>query len=304
MLINTCMAIIATIAAIFGFFLNLVVLTVRFLKWKSSTFQLLLASLAFNDMALSIAFAFLAPLLYADFQWIYPQFACKLLFPSITILMSVNVGCMFVVSYERYRAVIHPFKPRFSIKKTLISLAVIWILSIGITVPNIIVLRMQHYRECRETWNDTVVPKIYSACLLVFGYVTPLVSIVTMHVLIWCRVRQSGSKISRFNAKNCVTKIKRRRNMQIVKLLVSITVAFSIFVLPTKIYYLMWDFAPNLVTEEVSRALKGYKSLYYLHVVVNPILYSLTDKEFRIDFVDVLRCKVRRRNDYSTTHTA
>ena len=294
MQITFWMGIVAAFAAVVGFLLNFLVIVVRIIKRKTmTTFQLMLCTIAFNDMVLSLLFGFISALLLHDFKWIYHPSACKVLFPTVTHFMSVNVGCMFTVSYERYRAIVHPFKRKFSMKKTIIVIIVIWVLSIGCTVPNIIALRMQPFGECRETWSDTTAPKIYSLCLLVLIYVLPLSFVIVMHVVIGVKLRKARG---RFNVQRTrETSFLRhtmKRNVQTVKLLVSITVAFSLFVLPTKLYYAVWDLAPDVITDNAASILDGYKSMYYIHVIVNPILYSLTNSQFRTDLKDVFRCRI------------
>ena len=294
MQITFWMGIVAACAAAAGFSLNLIVIAVRIVKRKTmTTFQLMLCTIAFNDMVLSVLFGFMSALMLNDFKWIYHPYACKVLFPTVTHFMSVNVGCMFTVSYERYRAIVHPFKRRFSMRRTILVIIVIWALSIGCTVPNVIALRLQPYGECRETWSDTTAPKVYSLCLLVLIYVLPLSFVIAMHVIIGVKLRKTRG---RFNAhrtqETSYLRHKMNRNLQTVKLLISITIAFSLFVLPTKLYYAVWDLAPNLITENAAAILDGYKSMYYIHVIVNPILYSLTNSQFRKDLADVFWCRI------------
>ena len=284
---------VAGCSAALGFLLNFLVILVRVIKRPTmTTFQLLLTTIAFNDMVLSLLFAFMAALMLNGFNWIYHPSACKVLFPTITVFMSVNVGCMFVVSYERYRAIVHPFQPRFSTKRNVLFIVIIWIISVGTVVPNIIALRMQSYGQCRESWGDETTPKIYSLCLIVLVYVLPLSSITIMHILIALKLRRAGNLFDAHRRGGCnFLQHKLQRNVRTVRLLVSITIAFSLFVLPTKLYYLIWDFAPDLATGKVADILDGYKSLNYIHVIINPILYSLTNLQFRKDLCDVLRCR-------------
>lgn len=296
------MFVIATFSAVLGFLLNSFVITVRIVKRRTmTTFQLLLAVIAFNDLFLSILFGLIAALMHHHFQWIYHPSACKILFPAVTTFMSVNVGCMFLVSYERFRAIIYPFKPRISIKRTLKVVALIWIASTFCIIPNIIALRIQPYGECRESWGNEVTPKVYSLCLLVLVYVLPLSFIIAMHVSIGLRLHKISKRLVDFRSGAArLSRQKLNRSMRTVKLLALIVAAFSVFVLPTKVYYLIWDFAPDLVTERVHIILEGYKSLYYIHVIVNPILYSLTNAQFRKDICDVMQCRVVNTKEHTS----
>ena len=296
------MAVVASFAGATGFALNLIVIMTRFLKPKSLTaFQLVVALMSVNDTILSILFSFVAAVMYSEFRWIYPHYACKLLFPAITTIMSVNVGCIFLISYERYRAVVHPFKRRLTVKQIWMATFLTWILCVLSSIPNILALKMQPYGECRESWNNTLAPKIYSVCLLLFVYLIPLTAIIIMHIRIGLRLRKSTKDIDKLTQGSflCIHR-KLKRNVKVVRLLVSIVLAFTALVLPTKIYYLIWDLLPHLVTESVSLVLDAYKSFFYIHVIVNPLLYSVTDAEFRRDVMDLFCCKLWKRNDQSS----
>ena len=282
------MGIIAAFSAVVGFLLNMLVIVVRFVKRKTiTTFQFLLATIAFNDMVLSLLFGFMSALMLNNFIWIYHPSACRILFPMVTNFMSVNVGCMFTVSYERYRAIMNPFKPRISMKRTIVAISLIWMLSTAFAIPNVVALHIQPDGECRESWNNDISPQIYSSCLLITFYVLPLASMIVMHIIIGLKLRRARNRFGR-HERASRSRQNMKNNVQAMKLLLSITIAFSIFVLPTKLYYLVWDLAPGLITDDVAVFLSGYKSLYYIHVIVNPILYSLTSSKFRKDLKEVI----------------
>ena len=292
------MGIIAAFSAVIGFLLNMLVIVVRFVKRRTmTTFQLLLATIAFNDMILSLLFGFMSALMLNNFTWIYHPSTCRILFPMVTNFMSVNVGCMFTVSYERYRAIMNPFKPKISMKRTIVAISLIWVLSIASAIPNIVALHIQPNGECRESWNDEISPQIYSSCLLILLYVFPLSSMIVMHIIIGLKLRRARNRFGMQGRASC-SRHNMKNNVQTIKLLLSITIAFSIFVLPTKLYYFVWDLAPSLITDDAATFLSGYKSLYYIHVIVNPILYSLTSSKFRKDLKDVMiRQKLRSTHE-------
>ena len=292
--ISFWMGVVAACSAVMGFSLNLIVILVRTVKRKTmTTFQLLLTIIAFNDMVLSLLFGLLSALMLNDFKWIYHPSACKVLFPTVTHFMTVNVGCIFTVSYERYRAIVHPFKPRPSVRRIIIVINIIWVASIVSAIPNILSLRMQPYGECRESWSDTVAPKIYSVCLLLVIYALPLLLIIVMHVSIGLKLRKARSRFNVHRMRGASSfQHKLKRNVQTVKLLIYVVVAFSLLILPTKLYYLVWDLAPEIITKDAEVILDGYKSLYYIHVIANPVLYSLTNAQFRKDLKDLILCRI------------
>ena len=299
------MSIVVAMASGLGLLSNLNVIALRFIKRNTATtFQMLLGMLALNDFVLSILFAFLAPIMYRDYVWIYSSFACKLLFPSITTVSAVNVGTILLISYERYRAIKHPFRPKLTFRRMILTVLVVWIVSIFFAIPKIIALELGEDGVCEEHWSNATFPKIYSAVLLVFVYLVPLIGIATFHIIIVHKLKQTdGSRANycisqNFNA-NSVIICRRQRNMKIMKLLTVISMVFAVCILPTKIQYVIGDFAPDLFTEGVSNALHVYQGLFYFHVVMNPVFYSLADKHFRKDMLQLLCCKLTEMGNSS-----
>ena len=83
--------------------------------------------------------------------WPYGTVLCKIVYPFQTVLMSVSVSTLLAMSLERYRVIIHPFKPRIKVHNSCIIIAAIWVGSLLLVSPYIYVLSHEQ-DNCIEKW--------------------------------------------------------------------------------------------------------------------------------------------------------
>ena len=117
-----------TIIAV-GFIGNtLLVYTV--LRWRDmkTPCNYLILNNAIADLGVALV---AAPLRIVDFYygWILGETACQLLAPTQDVFVVVSVITYTIIAFERYRAVMTPFKRHFSLKTIGIVAVFIWIIA-------------------------------------------------------------------------------------------------------------------------------------------------------------------------------
>lgn len=103
---------------------------------------------------------------------------------------------MFLSSLLRYRAVIHPWKPRFTTMQTAIIISTTWFMSLTLVLPYILALKMQD-GYCAEDWPVPIAVKLYTMGLFVFQYALPLVIIGFAYTMVALKLREQASRIAK-----------------------------------------------------------------------------------------------------------
>lgn len=126
---------------VMGILGNVLIIVFFGFKMKQMTsFRLFLIHLAITDCLCSI----MAPFIYihelVSPKWELGTVSCKVLpvIPSVTITISAWILCG--ISYERYRAIAHPLKKRFSPAVVHGYCGLLWIISILCFIPHFIML--------------------------------------------------------------------------------------------------------------------------------------------------------------------
>ena len=96
----------------------------------------------------------------------------------------------------RYRAVVHPWKPRFSSFQTTAIVASTWSLSFILVLPYALVLKIQN-GYCDEDWPHPYAVKAYTMGLFVFQYALPLLFITWAYIMVAKKLRVQAARIAR-----------------------------------------------------------------------------------------------------------
>ena len=122
---------------------NLLVILVIFKNQSMRTVtNFYIANLSCADViigVLGIPFQFQAALLQ---RWDLPHFLCPVAPFVKELTVNVSIITLAVISIDRYRAVIHPLKPRCSRRVAHIVMAVVWIFSLLVALPAAVVFRV------------------------------------------------------------------------------------------------------------------------------------------------------------------
>lgn len=96
----------------------------------------------------------------------------------------------------RYRAVMKPMKSRLSTRQTGIIIATIWMISLALVLPYILVLRVTN-NNCIEVWPSDTIRKIYTIGLFVFQYALPLTIIAIAYTRVVLRLRMQAERMAK-----------------------------------------------------------------------------------------------------------
>ncbi|XP_078369814.1 galanin receptor type 1-like [Oculina patagonica] len=282
---------------------NLMVIVVVKGKRKRTINDYFILNLAVSDLTFvwfSIPFY-----TYELFQTFYKNvFYCKIIWPMMSVTLSVSVFTLKSMAIERCRGIINPLQPRVKLKATLVWILFIWICAFVTMIPLIVVARPDSVL-CYEKWPKTQYRKAYTAVLFALQYASPLLVIAIAYFRIAiCLITSRLPMLTSQNSRGQVIRHKTRsENVQIIRTLAVIVILFMACMLPNQIAWMLFDFGGDS-HKELSRAFwTGAEALIYLHACVNPIVYGSLTRQFRRGYLLYFRyvfCCRKTSINYST----
>lgn len=267
---------------------------------KRSNFRWLLVHLATCDMI--FALFLLADVPKWIYQhWIYDEAFCKII-PSLQLTASLAAGStVVVIALERYNGISQPLQFRWSLRHLVVPLLLGWIFSIASVSPYFVVLQVVDQQNgrpyCVEVWDNNENQAIrsqfvYTIYLFIGSFFMPIVVLGVLYRRIIYIVHRKKS------LEPCLAeKLQKRwgKDIQITKLLISVVVAFALCVSPNYFGHLILS-VTEIKSETVKVAVQYFMLIPYpLQCMINPLIYSVVDKQFRRDVKKVFLCRYEKR---------
>ena len=285
---------------IFGSLGNLLVVLVvkRKLKSRRTTNDYFILNLAVADLTfLWLSLPFYTNDLYRPFN--KNLLYCKLIWPMMSVTLSVSVFTLTSMAVERCRGITNPLQPRIKLQATLIWIFLIWIFAFLTIVPLMIAARSGGVL-CTERWPKFSYRQAYTAVLFGFQYVLPLAIIAIAYLrIIVCLITSRLPMRTTINSRGQVIRQKTRsENIQIIRTLAVIVTLFMACMLPNQIAWVLLDFGGASYAGLTKAFWTCAEALLFLHACVNPIAYGSLTGRFRQGYVRFFRsifcCKERR----------
>lgn len=229
-----------------------------------------------------------------DHKWTLGAVLCKLLWPLQTMFSTSSALTLAMICYDRYRAVVHPFKAR-RVTKTHIKhcIFVIHFTSCIFTIPYAVVLDLQGH-DCNELWPSPVASyrRAYTLILFLVQYGIPLTLMIALHGLALktlcgqSKHLREGSKHS--NVSESISSLqfrisarKKEQNIHVTKMFVVIVMVFALSMFPNQVLWLWVDFGNGGENEYFAIISAVCRLFTYSNSVLNPVIYGFYSREFR-----------------------
>lgn len=218
--------------------------------------------------------------------------------------------CFSFLPCCRFRRIVHPFHQKLTLRKALVTIAVIWAVALLIMCPSTITLtvtREEHHfmvdahnlsyplYSCWEAWPEKGMRQIYTAVLFSHIYLAPLTLIVVMYARIARKlVKASGPGRT---GEEVTTEGRRgaRRKARVVHMLVVVALFFTLSWLPLWALLLLIDYGqlsePQLHLVTVY-AFPFAHWLAFFNSSANPIIYGYFNENFRRGFQAAFRSQL------------
>lgn len=268
---------------VLGFSGNLIVLVViarkKIRKWRPH--EMFIFNLAISDLMLITIF--LPFQIYIFLVEFHPSvFYCKCIASLITVALGASIYTLTVMAIHRCYVITNPFKHgTISQQSVMAWLGLVWILSVGLVVPRILVSTANSNR-CIQEWPNQSLKKLYTVSLFIARFVIPLFIISFAYFRIAKDLARSPALRFDFDENGQIkTRTARRENVEVTKTLAAIVVLFVLCMLPFRLNTIVMLFA-NEDQVLLAKTIRRYTSiLTIIHSCVNPIAYGTLTKKFR-----------------------
>lgn len=229
-----------------------------------------------------------------DYRWTLGAVLCKLLWPLQTMFSTSSALTLAMICFDRYRAVVHPFKAR-RVTKTHIKHCIfaIHFTSCIFVIPYVVVLDLKG-DDCDEHWPSPVTSyrKVYTLILFLVQYGIPLTLMVTLHSLALrtlcgqskhLREGSTHSKASESisSMQFRISARKKMQNIHVTKMFVMIVMVFALSMFPNQVLWLWVDFGNGGKNEYFVIISAVCRLFTYSNSVLNPVIYGFYSRELR-----------------------
>lgn len=276
--------IVFTLIFVVGFFGNSIIIYGVLQQGSSkTTSSCFIANLALSDLAV-LVLSLPVGLLQELASWPFGELACKIFFPLGDVFLVVSIMTLTAIALDRYRAIVTPFKDRFSKTQAKVCIALIWVCSyLVVGLPTSFILKLVNtesgVKVCYPFWDNDLQRQIHK--ILIASIATlPLFLIGYCYfrvVMALWKVRM----IYRDTTKNSLTTIRLEQKRKLVKMLIVIVIAFSVCLLPYITFALVLEFAGIDRSPSVNVGLVVVLSLLYANSAINPLILCTMSKDYR-----------------------
>ncbi|XP_074655667.1 QRFP-like peptide receptor [Tubulanus polymorphus] len=308
---TVCYVVIFVVGVIGNVLVIVVVLKNKEMKTSTNIF---LANLSAADLlVLTVTMPSTLMDLYTKEVWYLGEFMCKFVPFLENSVTGASIQTIIGIALERYYAICRPLRAHVTctLSRTIKILCVIWLISLFVAAPFI---PIAYYKGSRLTDGtpvkvcrlkiDTTLKSVYACSLMVVSYVIPLAVLFTLYTVI---TKQLMSRAN--DPENFVSATTLRARKQVVAMLIIVVILFFLCHLPYRSLSLILIF-DNYVPLRLGfhgyhMTLTCVRLFFYIHSIINPIVYSFMSSNFRKSFKNALvtsRRKNRHGSVFSTTN--
>ncbi|XP_073685303.1 trace amine-associated receptor 13c-like [Garra rufa] len=270
--------------SVFTVFLNLlVIISIAHFKQLHTPTNLLILSLAVADLIVGLIVIPFMGIRFIESCWYFGETFCSLFLFIIFMVVTASLGNLFFISVDRYIAVSDPLRytVRVTTDNVVFCIIINW-LCCGI-YSVIILLDTMFYPETRDTcYGDCTVSFKFEHFVtdLIVTFVAPSSVIMSIYVKIFC--------VAKYQAKvvNSVTGVSRSQRKAGKTLGIVVAVFFMCWI-P---YYIVTLTEGNETTESVQLHVTCW--ILYMNSCMNPLIYALFYKWFRISVKHIVTLKI------------
>ncbi|CBY19688.1 unnamed protein product [Oikopleura dioica] len=239
-------------------------------------------------------------------------------------IICLSIFSLAAIAFDRFVHLVSHTLSRISIKNHYFLFGMVWIFSIALTVPQIMMTEMHQKYECRvvfSKYSEAQCSEIHenvnlnnhpscstlngtqSLCqqpktpyqiyffivYAVLGFLAPMLIIAISYILILWSIVKSQVRLGKLGQSNKET--DTHVNLMIGSLFITAIILLG----PYIIYMLVLVMSPENMADPTCRNFKDTAEIMvYLTPIANAIMYSFCGKKFRTTLADTICCRNRR----------
>ncbi|NXH51634.1 NPFF2 protein, partial [Rhabdornis inornatus] len=282
-------------------------------KHMHTVTNLFILNLAISDLLVGL---FCMPTTLLDSiiaGWPFGSLVCKMSGMVQGISVSASVFTLVAIAVDRFRCIVHPFKQKLTVPTAVAIIVAIWLLAVAIMCPSAVLLQVQeekHFRVllgsgnatrpvfwCREEWPDPGMRRIYTIVLFANIYLAPLSLIVLMYARISISLSHTATPGAGQRGQEQRHSVWKRKQ-KAIKMLILVTLLFSLSWLPLWTLMLLSDYASlsDLQLQLINIYIYPFAHwLAFSNSSINPIIYGFCNENFRRGFQAVFQLQLCSR---------
>ncbi|XP_059832309.1 G-protein coupled receptor 83-like [Hypanus sabinus] len=284
--------------AVFG---NLLVCQTVLKRKKTVTAtSLFLLNLAVADLFITLLNSPFTLVRFMSSSWVFGTTMCHISRFSQYCSLHVSALTLMAIALDRYQAIIHPLRPRMSLSKGIVCIAVIWTLASSFSLPHAIYQKLFRFVYREKIVRSLCIPafpkpsnvfwKYLDLATFSLLYALPLLVITTAYSAVgkklWLRGTIGDVTVEQSAA-------QRRKKKKTIKMMVLVVVVFAICWFPLNCYVIL------LSSQRAQANNTLYFAFHWLAMsssCCNPFIYCWLDDGFRAEFRSLLsKCRRAKR---------
>ncbi|XP_052584176.1 histamine H2 receptor [Peromyscus californicus insignis] len=259
-----------------------------------------IVSLAATDLLLGLLVLPFSAIYQLSFKWSFGQVFCNIYTSLDVMLCTASILNLFMISLDRYCAVTDPLRYPVLVTPVRVAISLIFIWVISITLSFLSIHLGWNSRNETRGGNDTFKCKVQVN--EVYGLVDGLVTFY-LPLLIMCVTYYRIFKIAREQAKriNHISSWKAA-TIREHKATVTLAAVMGAFIICWFPYFTTFVYRGLRGDDAINEVVEGIVLwLGYANSALNPILYAAFNRDFRMAYQQLFRCKLGSHNSHKTS---
>ncbi|GCB74494.1 high-affinity lysophosphatidic acid receptor [Scyliorhinus torazame] len=313
-IIRILLAIVMMSMIAVGFLGNAIVCLIVYQKpAMRSAINLLLATLAFSDIMLSLMCMPFTTVTIITVEWIFGSYFCQISAMLYWFFVLEGVAILLIISVDRYLIIVQR-QDKLNPHRAKIMIVISWAVSFCISFPSVIgwtvVEVPTRAPQCVLGYTEAGAHRIYAVLLLVTIFFVPFSVMLYSYLCILNTVRRNAMRIHNHADTLCLSRVSKLGLMGLQRphqinvdmsfktraftTILILFVGFSFCWLPYTVYSLLSVFNKNFYhSQSFSTVSIWVLWLTYLKSVFNPLIYCWRIKKFRESCMEFMPKTIR-----------
>ncbi|XP_007883327.1 high-affinity lysophosphatidic acid receptor [Callorhinchus milii] len=292
-----------------GFLGNTIVCLIVYQKpAMRSAINLLLATLAFSDIMLSLMCMPFTTATIITVDWIFGNYFCRISAMLYWFFVLEGVAILLIISVDRYLIIVQR-QDKLNPHRAKMMIVISWVFSFCISFPSVVgwtvVEVPTRAPQCVLGYTESMANRVYAVLLLVTIFFVPFGVMLYSYLCILNTVRRNAVRIQNHADSLCLSQVSKLGLMGLQRphqlnvdmsfktraftTILILFIGFSFCWLPYTVYSLLSVFSRKFYYSQSFYVISTYILwLSYLKSVFNPIIYCWRIRKFRESCVEFM----------------
>ena len=255
--------------------------------------NILICALSLTDITMSVCTMPLTVGVLISGRWIYSKEVCQFQGSFPLTLAVISLQLMVVIAINRYLCVVKPnlYRRFFTVKKSIGFAVVVFFLACFPTLSPLFYARDDYTFHPGKAYCAFAMEQnfIFALCMGLAFIMSPFIIMSCLYCRIYCAVRRAIFPQSSNSNEEESQRTAHVQEVKVTKTLAAVLVGFSCCWFPIMIIDQidMTNGAPMLPRQVYYL----YGLSIYMSSAINPVLYGLLNRSFRIEYKRTITCK-------------